>query len=286
MTEEVNSNEGEGESYDDPLTDPLALDIEVELNTEPDSETVHNNEEKSAIEGSPTDQTTIEEIIFVDIEKLKNCHNRLTVNEEDENNEDEYDGAKPRSSRDPSSHMKKSDINGNEKHHHHRHRHNDNNVDGKSHATELGSEESPVLDGITSSYESNQKSDEKTSTTGDKSADNSSMISVMSSEPENDEITDISELRSDGSDSGLGSDTLRSVSAIEKNLKLLTPAKSSLKRRSTDNESHTEQPKKPRHSINFSDITIFYFPRCQGFSCVPTQGGSSLGMTSKHAYKR
>lgn len=293
MTEEVNSSpDNEGESYDDPLTDPLALDIEVELDPVQENENVHNNgDTKSAIEGS-LDNTTIEEIIFVDIEKLKNCNNRLVDDEEQENNEDyDEEDVGPSNSKEISHYVEKSDINGNENHHHHRHHHN--NVDCESHETELdvGKSPSSVVDGITSSssYESNHKSDkesEKTSTTLDKSADNSSVISVINSEPENDEITDISELRSDGSDSGLGSEILHSVSAIEKNLKLLTPAKSSLKRRSNDNESHHEEPKKPRHSINFSDITVYYFPRCQGFSCVPTQGGSSLGMTSKHAYKR
>lgn len=296
MTEEFNSSpDNEGENYDDPLTDPLtdplALDIEVELDPIQETDNVHNNEDtKSAIEGS-SDHTTIEEIIFVDIEKLKGSNNRLVEDEEEENNEDyDEDEVDQSNSTEASNYVEESDINGNEKHHHH-HQLHDNNVDCESHETELDVEEpsSSVVDGITSSpqYESNQKSDkesEKTSTTLDKSADNSSVISVISSEPENDE-TDISELRSDGSDSGLGSEILHSVSAIEKNLKLLTPAKSSLKRRSNETESH-EEPKKPRHSINFSDITVYYFPRCQGFSCVPTQGGSSLGMTSKHAYKR
>lgn len=251
MTEEL-ATQPEADGYDDPLTDPLALDIEVELNTAEDDES--KKDEKSA--------ENIEEIIFVDIEKLKNFNCRLT---EEDDEVDEFDG--PKSSA--------ADINGNEKF-------------VKSEAVELVAEKS-ATDGIasssTASHQNSDKEAEKTSSTIDKVADNSSVISVISSEPENDEITDISELRSDGSDSGLGSDTLRSVSAIEKNLKLLTPAKSSLKRRSTDNETH-EEPKKPRHSINFSDITVFYFPRCQGFGCVPTQGGSSLGMTSKHAYKR
>lgn len=248
MTEEL-ATQPEADGYDDPLTDPLALDIEVELNTEESKK-----DEKSA--------ENIEEIIFVDIEKLNNFNRRLT---EEDDDVDEFEC--PKSSA--------ADINGNEKF-------------VKSETAELVAEKS-ATDGIaSSSTTSHQKSDkeaEKTSPNIDKSADSSSVISVISSEPENDEITDISELRSDGSDSGLGSDTLRSVSAIEKNLKLLTPAKSSLKRRSTDNETH-EEAKKPRHSINFSDITVFYFPRCQGFGCVPTQGGSSLGMTSKHAYKR
>lgn len=122
-----------------------------------------------------------------------------------------------------------------------------------------------------------------------KSADSSFQTSVVNSEAETEEVTDTSvlleELRSDGSDSGLGSDSLRSISAIEKNLANLTPSKSSLKRRSVDT-LHMDQAKKTKRSINFGDVTVFYFPRCQGFGCVPTQGGSTLGMTSKHAYKK
>lgn len=250
MTEEVNqAPDNDGENFDDPLTDPLALDIEVELGGVDD-------DDKSAIEIS---SDSIEEIIFVDIEKLKY---RVEEDEREQKLEKETE-------------EEKSDINGNEK-----------ALSDCKQTPTTPKETSVLVEKV--SFVPNEKSDkelnEKTTTnTLDKSADSSSVISVISSEPENDETTDI---RSDGSDSGLGSDTLRgSVSVIERNLKLLTPAKSSLKRRSNET-LHNDDTKKPRHSINFSDITIYYFPRCQGFSCVPTQGGSSLGMTSKHAYKR
>jgi hypothetical protein len=265
MTEEVNqAPETDGEIFDDPLTDPLALDIEVELG--------NNEENVEKPEGSNIEISTsqIEEIIFVDIEKLKH---RVEDREEKQiqNNTKHKE----------TNYVKKSDINGNERH----------SQKALSNCKPLRTTETSGTNDSPSSnekhsFQSNEKSDKETEkNTLDKSADSSSVISVISSEPENDENTDISEIRSDGSDSGLGSDTLRSVSAIERNLKLLTPAKSSLKRRSNET-LHNDETKKPRHSINFSDITIYYFPRCQGFSCVPTQGGSSLGMTSKHAYKR
>lgn len=62
------------------------------------------------------------------------------------------------------------------------------------------------------------------------------------------------------------------------------PIKSSLKRKiSTDNDS--EEPKaKKRRGITFDSVTVFYFPRAQGFTCVPSQGGSTLGMGSQHTH--
>jgi len=34
--------------------------------------------------------------------------------------------------------------------------------------------------------------------------------------------------------------------------------------------------------VNFTGVTVYYFPRSQGFTCVPSQGGSTLGMDMKH----
>jgi cysteine/serine-rich nuclear protein len=34
--------------------------------------------------------------------------------------------------------------------------------------------------------------------------------------------------------------------------------------------------------VNFRGVTVFYFPRSQGFTAVPSQGGSTLGMDMKH----
>ena len=37
-----------------------------------------------------------------------------------------------------------------------------------------------------------------------------------------------------------------------------------------------------RKKVNFTGVTVYYFPRSQGFTCVPSQGGSTLGMDMKH----
>lgn len=113
----------------------------------------------------------------------------------------------------------------------------------------------------------------------------------VSSEVDTDEVDGsalLEEVKSDGSDSGYaGSETLRNILELEKNLASLTPGKSNLKRKSLDQSLHeVQQPKKVKQGINFGNVTVFYFPRCQGFGCVPTQGGSTLGMVAKHAYKK
>lgn len=248
MSSSPEAPETEGGTFEDPLTDPLAIDDDF------------SNVESVMI--TEIETPSIDNIIFVDIEKLK-C--KVKDNESLKEGETSHG----------------SDINGNN-----RHSLSKSEVDGTSKKC-LQTKENRKLDQINGDKKSEPsvEADEPI-----KSADSSMVISVNSSEPENDEITTdtsvlLEELRSDGSDSGLGSDSLKSISAIEKNLASLTPSKSSLKRRSVDN-LHDDQPKKPKRGINFGDVTVFYFPRCQGFGCVPTQGGSTLGMTAKHAYKK
>lgn len=41
-----------------------------------------------------------------------------------------------------------------------------------------------------------------------------------------------------------------------------------------------------KKSVNFRGVTVYYFPRSQGFTCVPSQGGSTLGMDFKHCHSR
>jgi hypothetical protein len=41
---------------------------------------------------------------------------------------------------------------------------------------------------------------------------------------------------------------------------------------------------KRKKSISFDKVTVYYFPRAQGFTCVPSQGGSTLGMAPQHAH--
>lgn len=254
MTDEVNSSpEGaEGGSFEDPLTDPLAIDDEFV--------TVSENviEIPSEAESAP-----IENIIFVDIEKLK-CKVK------------DNDGLELKESES----SQESDINGN----------NRSAIEIKGAIEtikDVDNEQIKATDVANENIESDKQESEKHDDEINKTAESSFVTNVNTSEPEVDEVDTsvLLEERSDGSDSGLGSDSLRSISAIENKLASLTPSKSSLKRRSVDN-LHDEQPKKPKRGINFGDVTVFYFTRCQGFGCVPTQGGSTLGMTAKHAYKK
>lgn len=263
MTDEMNqSNEGaEGASFEDPLTDPLAIDDELN---------VSNGE--SVITPSEPENVSIDNVIFVDIEKLK-C--KLKENEHLE--EEILKEAET---------SQVSDINGNNRH----------SLSNEEVKTEVDITEADTSRNDVEVIEKNgdKGADVEISVESEeiqKCAESSFVTSVNSSEPDIDEQTDVTdtsgllEERSDGSDSGLGYDSLRSISAIEKNLATSTPSKSSLKRRSADN-LHEDQAKKPKRGINFDDVTVFYFPRCQGFGCVPTQGGSTLGMTAKHAYKK
>lgn len=72
------------------------------------------------------------------------------------------------------------------------------------------------------------------------------------------------------------------------NVNMLTVAnqlKSSLKRKlSTDRENGPKCKKKK--GISFDTVTVFYFPRAQGFTCIPSQGGSTLGMGAQHLYEK
>lgn len=43
---------------------------------------------------------------------------------------------------------------------------------------------------------------------------------------------------------------------------------------------------KPKKSVNFEGVTVYYFSRNQGFTCVPSQGGSTLGMDMSHTGQR
>lgn len=63
------------------------------------------------------------------------------------------------------------------------------------------------------------------------------------------------------------------------------PPKSSLKRKRISEESDETQPKcKKKKGITFDSVTVYYFPRAQGFTCVPSQGGSTLGMGAQHTH--
>jgi hypothetical protein len=67
----------------------------------------------------------------------------------------------------------------------------------------------------------------------------------------------------------------------------LDATKSSLKRRCSvryEDETDGVPGKRLKKKISFSAVTAYYFPRAQGFTCVPSQGGSTLGMALKHTH--
>lgn len=289
MSDEINSstNGGDNAVYEDPLTDPLAIDDEYGVNSD---------ENILKIVSDSVDNTLVDDFVFVDIEKLKSNTN-CTV--KTESAESKFKHSKC---------IDLNDINGNKDQ-----IINDIKVENRENAISDKKEEPNIIEFSQKLKQSDRnemkkrtiasinkaaddcdslanvkaESNSMKETDINKNIDNISfVISATSSEPDEiEEIIDTSEVRSDGSDSGLGLDILRNISIIEKSLAALTPSKSSLKRRSSE-LLHDEQPKKQKQGINFGNITVYYFPRCQGFGCVPTQGGSTLGMTAKHAYKK
>jgi len=38
--------------------------------------------------------------------------------------------------------------------------------------------------------------------------------------------------------------------------------------------------------VTFDQVTVFFFPRCQGFTSVPSRGGCTLGMMQRHSVLR
>ena len=46
------------------------------------------------------------------------------------------------------------------------------------------------------------------------------------------------------------------------------------------------QSAKRNRRVRFSDRTVFHFPRTQGYTCVPSNGGTTLGMKHKHSGTR
>ncbi|XP_065075257.1 uncharacterized protein Axud1 [Ochlerotatus camptorhynchus] len=91
---------------------------------------------------------------------------------------------------------------------------------------------------------------------------------------------------SDGSDSGLGSEPSRNLSTLEKEMTELPPVKSNLKRRSAEETTGASAEKRPKKGITFDGVTVYYFTRMQGFGCVPSQGGCTLGMEFQHVHSK
>lgn len=100
----------------------------------------------------------------------------------------------------------------------------------------------------------------------------------------------------EGSDSGLSSDvkadSLSSDDLTTSPWEQRTPTptikpKSMLKRSGSVEEPQPQPPeKKAKRSIAFGEVNVYYFPRAQGFTCVPSQGGSTLGMLLNHTDRR
>lgn len=94
---------------------------------------------------------------------------------------------------------------------------------------------------------------------------------------------------SDGSDSGLGSEPSRNLSAVPGSTggtTTVVQVKSNLKRRSAEDATDVSSEKRPKKGITFDGVTVFYFTRMQGFGCVPSQGGCTLGMEFQHMHSR
>uniref|UniRef100_A0A4W5L2M6 Cysteine-serine-rich nuclear protein 1b n=1 Tax=Hucho hucho TaxID=62062 RepID=A0A4W5L2M6_9TELE len=68
------------------------------------------------------------------------------------------------------------------------------------------------------------------------------------------------------------------MSSINANSLSLSLAKSILKK--------AKRERLVRGNVTFDMVTVFLFPRCQGFSSVPSRGGCSLGMVQRHSALR
>lgn len=74
---------------------------------------------------------------------------------------------------------------------------------------------------------------------------------------------------------------------VDKELLLnLPPPRSALKRVSLEDTSAAVEEKRTRRTVQFDSVTIFYFARIQGFLCVPSVGGCTLGMEARHMYEK
>lgn len=56
------------------------------------------------------------------------------------------------------------------------------------------------------------------------------------------------------------------------------------KRKLCSDDGLVRTKKRKGKTVTFGDVEIFYFPRRQGFISVPSSGGFTLGMETKHCY--
>ena len=92
----------------------------------------------------------------------------------------------------------------------------------------------------------------------------------------------------DASNSSIGASILSIGSADAPTTSSSIGGNSNIDSSETDSEfkSLLKTPGKPksRKSVIFDGVTVYYFPRNQGFTCVPSQGGSTLGMDLQHIH--
>lgn len=63
-----------------------------------------------------------------------------------------------------------------------------------------------------------------------------------------------------------------------------TPSNPSSPATSFNTTSILKKAKRTRRgNVQFDQVTVFFFPRCQGFTSVPSRGGCTLGMVQRHS---
>ncbi|XP_005162731.1 cysteine/serine-rich nuclear protein 1b isoform X1 [Danio rerio] len=66
-----------------------------------------------------------------------------------------------------------------------------------------------------------------------------------------------------------------------------TPSNPSSPATSLNTTSILKKAKRTRRgNVQFDQVTVFFFPRCQGFTSVPSRGGCTLGMMQRHSAQR
>ncbi|XP_055639736.1 uncharacterized protein LOC129777482 [Toxorhynchites rutilus septentrionalis] len=251
---------------EDPLYDPLALDgCDTDLNLSNASVTTIG----SAV-GSEPDSSSTGKITLVDVTSLKGSSTTICLKRDYDCSEDGVESVENGTS---------SVVNG----------HDDSGMSLENgHNDETKSQSSAVLEdetfiAVESCVDGNVVIDGQSSTEahelsnvrqaiGESTTKAATATESSSSTQPNEE-----EEASDGSDSGLGSEPPRTA---------LNQVKSNLKRHSSVEATGASSEKRPKRAITFDGVTVYYFTRMQGFGCVPSQGGCTLGMEFQHMHSK
>jgi cysteine/serine-rich nuclear protein len=78
------------------------------------------------------------------------------------------------------------------------------------------------------------------------------------------------------------SETFDDSAAEDSNSSTHTNSSTDVPTKETGESFTSVRKRKQKRNVKFQDVTVFYFPRKQGFVCVPSQGGSTLGMGEDH----